>query len=1070
MANKTDIGPTISVEGEQEYRQQMRNIIAQQKEYSSELNATTASLGKNATAQERATSIAAVLRKQIEAQETALSAQTGMLQKAVAKYGEMSVEASAYRTAINKTNTDLANMKSRLSDAENGLGEFAAKTDKATESLQNFSGNSGKGIFDDLAGAVVKGNLIADAFEAAGSKAVDAGKKIINAGVSYNAQLEQYQVALTTMLGSQEAANSALEQIKQDAARTPFDTAGLVKANQLLISTGVDADSSRKVILALGDAVSATGGGNDELSRMAQNLQQIKNAGKATAADIKQFAYAGIDVYGILADYTGKSTAEAQKMTVSYELLTNALMAASSEGGRYYQAMETQSQTLNGRISTLKDNATQLAGSLTEGLTDGLGQGVELANTWVQELQESLQSNGAQGMIATGNALAGNAIDSFVDYANANMDSVVDTGFSIAAGLADGAVENAPKLISAAGSLLESFGSKVIEDSPSILEKGGELTGKFAEGILSGAGDVVAAGGSLLEQLLEKLGSGDFWSAGLNAAKNFGRGLFEGAQNFTNAILSNEDDRKLQEKAKRQQELEKARQERLKKHQDRVANADKWEDWRSSSKPKTSPTTSSTGTGGSGSGSGSTAKAQKAAADTKKLADSVTSTATELVTGTEGIVGAIKRVTETADNTYNVYDGTTKKLKGTTKETAQTITETWTQVVDGQEQNFKRVQTLLDGVVTSTKTTSDAVAEATRTATNTRTETIKGTEDMVGNITRTTETTTQTAKTVDAVTGEIKDTVISATEVVTDCYTRIKNGQKQTVTETKTYVNGVLTDVKEKSQDLDADLKYTEGVVGGFSKFIYDLDGKLGGLEKTAKSLKKSPLGGWFSDMAKGYRAWDSFWDNVDVGSLITNGLVAFATGYMNTQNGGLANGLQTMMLSVMSNLVGIDVSSLQGLGSTWGTHLVQGLATGLISTASKSGILVKGLKFVANVVKSFLGFSRPDKGPLHEYETWMPDMLSGMADGIKNNAYILRNAARDVSGDLYDQMQYDVGMASPSYEQNYKSSTVKLGGVTMIIQAQPGMDEEKLAQYTIDRLSQMINEEAASSGQIPVF
>lgn len=1064
MANKTDIGPKISVEGEQEYRQQMRNIIAQQKEYSSELNATTASLGKNATAQERATSIAAVLRKQIEAQETALSAQTGMLQKAVAKYGEMSVEASAYRTAINKTNTDLANMKNRLSDAENGLGEFAAKTDKATESLQNFSGNSGKGIFDDLAGAVVKGNLIADAFEAAGSKAVDAGKKIINAGVSYNAQLEQYQVALTTMLGSQEAANSALEQIKQDAARTPFDTAGLVKANQLLISTGVDADSSRKVILALGDAVSATGGGNDELSRMAQNLQQIKNAGKATAADIKQFAYAGIDVYGILADYTGKSTAEAQKMTVSYELLTNALMAASSEGGRYYQAMETQSQTLNGRISTLKDNATQLAGSLTEGLTDGLGQGVELANTWVQELQESLQSNGAQGMIATGNALAGNAIDSFVDYANANMDSVVDTGLSIAAGLADGAVENAPKLVSAAGSLLESFGSKVIEDSPSILEKGGELTGKFAEGILSGAGDVVAAGGSLLEQLLEKLGSGDFWSAGLNAAKNFGRGLFEGAQNFTNAILSNEDDRKQQEKAKRQQELEKARQERLKKHQDRMANADQWEDWRSSSKPKTSPTTSGTGTGGSRSGSGSTAKNKKAAADTKKLADSVTSTATELVTGTEGIVGAIKRVTETADNTYNVYDGTTQKLKGTTKETAQTITETWTQVVDGQEQNFKRVQTLLDGVVTSTKTTSDAVAEATRTATNTRTETIKGTEDMVGNITRTTETTTQTAKTVDTVTGEIKDTVISATEVVTDCYTRIKDGQKQTVTETKTYVNGVLTDVKEKSQDLDTDIKYTEGVLGGFSKFIYDLDGKLGGLEKTAKSLKKSPLGSWFSDMAKGYRAWDSFFDNIDFGSLIGGGITAFATGYLKD---GLSGGISTALLSVMGNLLGTDLS---GLGSTWGSDLIKGMASGMVTVAAKAGWLTKAAKFVGSVIRAFLHFSRPDKGPLRDYETWMPDMVHGMADSLKNNAYVLRNAARDVSSDLQTQMQYDVGMASPSYEQNYKSSTVKLGGVTMTIQAQPGMDEEKLARYTIDRLNQMISEEAASSGQIPVF
>lgn len=114
-----------------------------------------------------------------------------------------------------------------------------------------------------------------------------------------------------------------------------------------------------------GDAVSATGGGNDELNRMSQNLQQIANTGKATTADIKQFAYAGIDVYGILADYTGKSTTEVQKMTISYDLLTQALQAASEEGGRYYNSMDTQSQTMNGRVSTLKDNVSQLAGLLT---------------------------------------------------------------------------------------------------------------------------------------------------------------------------------------------------------------------------------------------------------------------------------------------------------------------------------------------------------------------------------------------------------------------------------------------------------------------------------------------------------------------------------------------------------------------------------------------------------------------------------------------------------------------------------------------------------------------------------
>lgn len=233
-----------------------------------------------------------------------------MLQKAVTKWGDASTQASAFRTAVNKTSTELATLKSRLSDAENGLGEFASETKSSGESLT---------------ASVTAGTLAAKAYEAVGSALLSAGKQVIQAGVSYNAQLEQYQTALTNMLGSSQAAEQALENIKQDAAKTPFDTAGLVKANELLISTGVDADSSRKVILALGDAVSATGGGNEELSRMAQNLQQIRNAGQATSADIKQFAYAGIDVYGLLADYTGKSTAEVQKMTVTYDVLTAAL-------------------------------------------------------------------------------------------------------------------------------------------------------------------------------------------------------------------------------------------------------------------------------------------------------------------------------------------------------------------------------------------------------------------------------------------------------------------------------------------------------------------------------------------------------------------------------------------------------------------------------------------------------------------------------------------------------------------------------------------------------------------------
>lgn len=221
-----------------------------------------------------------------------------------------------------------------------------------------------KGLKELNSSTVAMGNLMADAFKQVAS----AMGEVVKQGVSYNAQIEQYQVALTTLTGSAEEANRIMENIKKDAAKTPFDVAGLTQANQLLISAGVGADDAREDVIALGNAISATGGGNEELSRMAVNLQQIKNVGKASALDIKQFAYAGIDLYGLLADYMGVAREEAVEMDITYEQLTGALKFASQQGGKYFGAMEEQSKTLNGQISTLKDNFMTFAGEVTEPL------------------------------------------------------------------------------------------------------------------------------------------------------------------------------------------------------------------------------------------------------------------------------------------------------------------------------------------------------------------------------------------------------------------------------------------------------------------------------------------------------------------------------------------------------------------------------------------------------------------------------------------------------------------------------------------------------------------------------
>lgn len=951
---KTDIGPKISVEGESEYRKQMQNIIQQQKEYSSELNLVTAQLGKNATAQQKASSIASVLKKQIQNQELALSAQNTMLQKAVTKWGDASKEASGFRTAINKTGAELATLKSRLSDAENGLGEFSDQT--------RTSG-------DDLVASVTAGTLAAKAYATIGSKLLSAGKKVVEAGVSYNAQLEQYQTALTNMLGSASAAENALEQIKQDAARTPFDTAGLVKANELLISTGVDADSSRKVILALGDAVSATGGGNEELSRMAQNIQQIKNAGKATAADIKQFAYAGIDVYGILADYTGKSTAEVQKMTVTYDVLTAALEKASDEGGRYYNSMSTQSETLNGQMSTLTDNATQLAGLMTDDLTDGIKMVVGNLNDMTVAAAEAYKTDGWVGLakeIASLNPLISGVISE----------------------------------MSALGDGLSTIANNAI---------------------------------SVLDQ----------WSYKLNKA--LGKDAYAGYDSYED-YRSQTDSKK--NKNRRRQEALAGKGISNQKQYDRLH-------------PTVTPPKSS----GSNTPTGSTTqKTKKAAADQKKLANSVTETNTQLLEGTGNIIGAIKQVTETADNTYNVYDGTTKQLKGTTQETAQTVTRTWTEMVDGIQKNYKQVVTLLNGVEQSSKTTVENVTTAGKTAVASKSEKIYGVDGVVGALDRTTQTTKKIEQVIDQTTGEVKENVVSTTDVVTDSYTAIVDGVAQAVTRTTTYVNGIVTDVQEKTNDLKTEIKGIQGTVGSFSQFILDLDTKLGGLEQAASNLSKSPLGSWFSDLSKGYRASDSFFDNIDVPGLIMGGLVSAATGYM---KGGIPGAIASAGLSIVGNLIGTNLSGLANESNNWGADLVTGMANGM---KEAGGFLATAAKGLAETVKSFLHFSRPDVGPLREYEQWMPDMVKGMAKGINDNAYVLRDAVRGLSGQMETQLTYDVGRASSALTTAYNTRRINMGGVHFTINAQPGQSTEDIAQAVADRIQMMIDSEASANGEVPVF
>lgn len=86
-----------------------------------------------------------------------------------------------------------------------------------------------------------------------------------------------------------------------------------------------------------------------------------------------------------------------------------------------------------------------------------------------------------------------------------------------------------------------------------------------------------------------------------------------------------------------------------------------------------------------------------------------------------------------------------------------------------------------------------------------------------------------------------------------------------------------------------------------------------------------------------------------------------------------------------------------------WGKDMIQGLINGIKSMIGKVGDAVSG---VAKKIKNFLHFSRPDEGPLREYEQWMPDFIKGLTNSLDKASPELINQVKQLSSEMSQAMQ----------------------------------------------------------------
>ncbi len=232
------------------------------------------------------------------------------------------------------------------------------------------------------------------------------------AGVKYNAQMEQYITSFGTMLGSAEKAQNMISQIKKFAAETPFELPDLAKGAQTLLAFGTAEEKVLPIMKMLGDV---SQGNKEKFDGLTLAFAQCQSTGKLMGQDLLQMINQGFNPLNEISKMTGKSVAqlkeEMSKGAISAEMVAAAFEHATSEGGQFYNAMEAQSKTFSGQLSTLKDNALSLLGEITESFTGSLKDtALPLVNGWMTDLADAFHQGGHEGLVVAAGDVMSDAL------------------------------------------------------------------------------------------------------------------------------------------------------------------------------------------------------------------------------------------------------------------------------------------------------------------------------------------------------------------------------------------------------------------------------------------------------------------------------------------------------------------------------------------------------------------------------------------------------------------------------------------------------------------------------------
>lgn len=180
--------------------------------------------------------------------------------------------------------------------------------------------------------------------------------------ITTGGEMEKQHIALQSILGDMQNANTMFNQIKELALNSPFTFSELNRDVKQLAAYGVEYDKLYDTTKRLSDMSSGLGVSFD---RIALAFGQVQARGWLDGKELRQIAYAGIPLLEKLSEFYSKqegrnvSTSEIKtrisSRDVSFDDVKSIFWQMTDAGGQFYNMQQVLSETLLGRYNKLKD-------------------------------------------------------------------------------------------------------------------------------------------------------------------------------------------------------------------------------------------------------------------------------------------------------------------------------------------------------------------------------------------------------------------------------------------------------------------------------------------------------------------------------------------------------------------------------------------------------------------------------------------------------------------------------------------------------------------------------------------